>query len=458
MLGFVEWIERTVSRFVGSRYAFHSVVAVLLFIPHLFGSRESPGPYRFGVPRISSGDEPHYLVFIHSLVDDGDLSLANNYANVHRGSEDAGLLFRGSALNHHSIWFVGDRRVHWYEVFDQEGAWGKDADGHPIPLVRAGMDPALVPRVEAPWNSAGMPLLVSPIFFAAKKLGFEAWFEPVATVLSGIAVLVASIFWRILASRFTSDRRILNLGVALAFLGTPVWHYGRSFFSEPFLVMLLTGAYAFGVARQRYVVAGFLVGMAVFVKPIALLMGLPLGVMLVLRGRVIHIVKFGAPLALWIGAQLVENAILYGSPVHGSNKFVSGNLFSNGLALLGHPTRGLLATAPIVVVAIAGWGPLMKHAREASAPLAACVLFFLVVAYNYAWSGGFAYSARFLVPLMPLFCLGVVPLLRSQFRRGILVISVLSLTINLLAAVQYWRAFGSHPFLYMLESTDKQSS
>lgn len=458
MLDVLSSLSRAASRFVSSRLAFHAVVALLFFVPHLFGSRESPEPYKLGIPRINSGDEPHYLVFIHSIVDDGDLSLANNYANVHRGSEDAGYLFRGSALNHHSIWFVGDRRVHWYEVFDQDGAWGKDPDGHPFPLVRKGMDESLIPNVEAPWNSAGMPILLSPIFYAAKRLGFETWFEPLATILSAFAILIGSLFWRILASGFTSDRRVINVGVALAFLGTPAWHYGRSFFSEPILIALLTGAYAFGLARQRYVLSGFLVGMALFVKPIALLMGLPLGVVLLVRGRWRDIVQFGAPLALWIVAQLVENTVLYGSPLHGSNKFVAGNLIPNGLQMLAHPTRGILSTAPIVTVAVIGWGALLRQSRAAGAMLAACVLFFLVNAYNYAWSGGYAYSSRFLVPLMPLFCVGLIPLLRSRFRRGVVVIGMLSILINGLAAVQYWRAFGTHPFLYMLDSTDKPSS
>lgn len=449
---------RVLDRFIGSRTAFHVVFAILLFVPHLFGSRESPDPYKFGVPRIHSGDEPHYLVFIHSIIDDGDLSLANNYENVHKGSEDAGYLFRGTALNHHAIWFVGDRRVHWWEAFDQEGTWGKDAEGHPFPLPRKGFDPALMPVVERPWNAAGLPLLLSPCFWVLKKVGLGQWMEPFATILSGIAVLVASFFWRILVSAFTKDRRVVNLSMALAFLGTPAWHYGRSFFSEPYLICIVIGAYAFALARRSFVVAGFLVGMALFIKPIALLMGLPIGVLLLVRRDVGGAIRFYVPVGLWLGALLVQNAMLYGSPFHMSNKFVAGLIVSNGIALLAHPTRGILSTAPIVLVAVLGWGTLMKVSRDTIAPLVACIAFFLIVAYNFAWSGGFAYSARFLVPLMPLFCLGVVPLLKSRFRRGVLLLGALSILINGLAAVHYWRAFQNHPILYMIDSTDRPSS
>ncbi len=457
VLPLLGWLWRAPSRFIGSRFAFHAVVALLLFVPHLFGSRDSPEPYKLGLPRIHSGDEPHYLVFVHSLVDDGDLALANNYMNVHRGGEDAGLLFRGSQLNHHTVWYVGDHLVHWFEVFDQEGTWGKDENGHPFPLIRKNIDPKWIPKFERPWNSAGMPILLSPIFLVVKKLGFGSFFEPFACILSGIFVLVGSIFWRILAGSFTSDRRVVNLGVALAFLGTPAWHYGRSFFSEPFLIMLLTGAYAFALARPRYVLAGFLVGMAMYVKPIALLMGVPIGVYLLVRGPFKNVVLFTLPVVGWIVAQLAQNASLYGGAFHTSNKFLAGFIVANGLQIIAHPTRGLVSTTPAIILAVLGWRPLVRHSRTAIPMVAACVVFFLVNADNFAWSGGFAYSERFLVPLMPLFCLGLLPLLKSRFRHGVLVVGALSIFINGLAAIQYWRAFHNHPFLYFIFSTDRLS-
>lgn len=453
-MGAVGWLLRAPARFLGSRFAFHFVVAVLLFVPHLFGSRESPKPYHFGVPRIHSGDEPHYLVFLHSLVDDGDLSLANNYDAVHKGSMDAGLLFRGSALNHHTIWFVGDHRVHWFEIFRQEGPWGKDPEGHPFPVVRDGTDPRWIPTMESPWNSVGLPLLVSPVFMLLKRLGHADWTEPVATILSAIAVLIASIFWRILAGGFTNDRRIINIGIAFAFLGTPAWHYGRSFFSEPYLIALMTGAYAFAIVKRHYMLSGFLIGMAIVIKPVAAVMGVPIGILLLARGEIGNAVRFSIPVAMWVGVQLGINRWLYGSILHTSNEFVPGYIVSNGLQLIAHPTRGLLATAPIALVAAAGWPALAKHSRAALAALAACIVFYLLVAYNYAWSGGYAYSVRFLVPLVPLFSLGLVPLLKSPYRRFVIAVGMLSIVINGLAAVQYWRAFHNHPFLYLVPSTE----
>jgi hypothetical protein len=49
-----------------------------------------PGSSRdldFCLPRIHSGDEPHYLVTLHSLLIDGDLDVSNNYDAVHKGAQ-----------------------------------------------------------------------------------------------------------------------------------------------------------------------------------------------------------------------------------------------------------------------------------------------------------------------------------------------------------------------------------
>ena len=52
----------------------------------------------------TADDEPHYLVLINSLLDDGDLDVSNNYASVHAGGQDAGLFYAvGRNLDHHAL-------------------------------------------------------------------------------------------------------------------------------------------------------------------------------------------------------------------------------------------------------------------------------------------------------------------------------------------------------------------
>src|SRR5207302_1868799 len=95
-----------------------AAVAAPLLAPHLFtGTPDSPYPV-FGPARVLSDDEPHYLLLINSLLSDGDLDLANNYAHVHAGGQDAGLFWGGGrTLDHHTVVVLDGRRTDWREFY-----------------------------------------------------------------------------------------------------------------------------------------------------------------------------------------------------------------------------------------------------------------------------------------------------------------------------------------------------
>jgi hypothetical protein len=93
---------RNVWQLVSQReWAWRTLFYLLLAAP-LLVSGPLPGfelPLNLVWPRIHSGDEPHYLIILNSLIRDGDMDLANNYASVHAGGTDAGLSFAGQALD-----------------------------------------------------------------------------------------------------------------------------------------------------------------------------------------------------------------------------------------------------------------------------------------------------------------------------------------------------------------------
>ena len=66
-----------------SRAVILTISALLVLPLFVTGGHRVFGQIR--VPDVQSGDEPHYLVMIHSLLDDRDLDLANNYRAAHRG-------------------------------------------------------------------------------------------------------------------------------------------------------------------------------------------------------------------------------------------------------------------------------------------------------------------------------------------------------------------------------------
>ncbi len=69
----------------------------LLILAPLCVSRCVQKPFSLGLPAVDTGDEPHYLVMINSVISDGDFDLANNYRNVHLGGTQAGEVCRGAA-------------------------------------------------------------------------------------------------------------------------------------------------------------------------------------------------------------------------------------------------------------------------------------------------------------------------------------------------------------------------
>ena len=97
---------------------FAALLVVLFFLANHF---YDPCARRFepSEPAVWSGDEPHYLITISSILRDGDLSLGNNYDSVRSGSGDAGLTLKGTNLDHHTL--IRDMRTGqgllWTQVF-----------------------------------------------------------------------------------------------------------------------------------------------------------------------------------------------------------------------------------------------------------------------------------------------------------------------------------------------------
>src|SRR5262249_62238810 len=74
----------------------------------------------------------------------------------------------------------------------------------------------------------------------------------------------------------TAAGRVVMAVTAVAFLGTPVWFYGRSLFMESFLLGFLVGAYALALRKDWNLLPGILLGCAVQLKPHFALFAVPL--------------------------------------------------------------------------------------------------------------------------------------------------------------------------------------
>jgi hypothetical protein len=109
-------------------------------LPLLFGSPHSTAPLHLGLPRVHSGDEPHYLVLINSVVLDGDLETLLTIIPPFTGARRRpATIFLAGALDHHTVWFEGGSRKQWKKNLETDPAhWDRDSEGHPVPRLRAG--------------------------------------------------------------------------------------------------------------------------------------------------------------------------------------------------------------------------------------------------------------------------------------------------------------------------------
>lgn len=242
--------------------------------------------------------------------------------------------------------------------------------------------------------------------------------------------LLGALFFLVLCRRFAvAPRTALAATLALS-VGTLVLPYATMFYGHVLVAAFLFGAFALVEPQARagrLVGAGALLGLAVLTEltaaPAALLLAGYAG--WIERRR-----------ALWLAAGAVGPLLAlaayqtaaFGSPWRSGYAFVSRPEFAEGMshglmgiglprpgvlvALLVGRSRGLLYTAPVLLLALVGLGRKVVadlRARRAEGPLAgAVVLFFLLAtAGYYMWYGGSAFGPRMVIPALPFLCMGL---------------------------------------------------
>lgn len=395
--------------------AFCTTLAALLLAPHLFtGTPDRPYPV-FGPARVLSDDEPHYLVLINSLLDDGDLDLADNYAHVHAGGPDAGSLqARARTLDHHTVLVLDGGRRPWTDFYPfKDTQWWKDARGvvHPIP--RPGVTPPPPGVPEYSIHQYGIAFLLAPVLWPLRG---TPWVEPAALFCSGLAVVAAMLLYRVLLRTFAADDFTVNAVTAVAFLSSPVWFYGRSLFLEGWLTFCVVGAYALVLRKRWSFLPGLLIGLSIQLKAHEGLIALPLFADLLLRREWRRTAWMALPVAVSAGLLLALNAALYGSPLTPSQPFVPGNPWVGFKGLLFSREWGLFLFCPVAATALLCWPAFVrKHGRPAVVLGAGFLLFFaLMISYN-GWHG--SYGPRHIVPVLPLLLASLTALPELRLYR-----------------------------------------
>lgn len=347
---------------------------------------------------IPGGDEPHYLAATQSLLHDGDLRVANNYA-------------RGEYLEY----FPGRLEPHFLT---------RSTSGE-------------IYSIHAP----GVSIIVLPAFAIAGYDGAVA-------VMLLIAALAAVLTWR-LAFRLSNSTGGAWAGT-LAVFGTAPYFF-HTFTIYPEIIgsfCVLCGAWllielADGDAISARSLIG--VGTALAVLPwlhtrFAVLAAI-LGVLIVLRllarpSPVANIARFlSVPVVAGI-AWLTFFYVIWGSPnpaaPYGADTSTSASYILRGLiGLLVDQQFGVWTTAPVYLMAIAGAIVMIRRQSRLSIELAVVVIPYAIAVASYAmWWAGAAAPARFVVSILPL---AALPIAMVWTRARVVVLLFLLVSIALVA-------------------------
>lgn len=373
-----------------------------------------------------SGDPVHYMMIAHSLAFDGDLDLADDYADPDN------IVTGGKAI----------------------------AQQH----LRPGRGGTL-----RPVHDVGMPLLWAPFYAAAYTIaeGVTEWLpeslrrrarlspwimlrQLLSLSMIVITALLAVVFFDLALRMFGHVAASLAAAWLWA-LSPPVLTHGYVFFTEVPSALAALLAYRLLLDARaapwiRAALAGLLSGLLVLlhVRNVGLALGL-LGVAFFrLRGARPRLGAFGLAFAIAALARTFVTHHLWGTFVttpHAAFAPAGGagatalEMANRGLALLFDQEHGLLLWAPLYLLAPVGFVLVYRRsgriARELLVLSALYVVPVLLPTLNpHGWRGGWSPAARFLVPITPFLGLPIA-LVLSEPRLRLLAVPVVAIQVAL---------------------------
>jgi hypothetical protein len=351
--------------------------------------------YRGGPP---GGDEPHYLIIAQSILEDGDLTVGNNY-----------------------------------DQQDYLSYWGGPITPH---LGRPGRNGGRY-SIHAP----GVAAIVAPAFRIGGYAGAVIW----------IAMLVAfgsTLVWKA-AYLLTKDAGSAWFGWCAVTITSPVVLHGSLIYPDPIgAVMIAAGTYALVViavhtrsgnsveasplSGWRWLWVGAAIGalpwlhtrLALPAAAMAFALLLRLAAMARGRAKWVSIAAFAIPIAVSITVWFAFFRIVYGtfnpSAPYGDQLPLDLLHVTRGLlGLIADQQFGLLPNAPIHILCGAGLWCLFRRDRRLTLELLLVIVPYVIASSGFPlWYGGGAPPSRFLVPVAFPFAVALAVLWARQDVPG----------------------------------------
>lgn len=272
-----------------------------------------------------------------------------------------------------------------------------------------------------------------------------------------VSALGVALFFRV-ASRFASGKLAPATIAILYALGTPIWPYAGTFFSEPLATLLLLAAFdRIGLPDGRdgardLILGGLLAGLAVWAHITAILFA-PFFLTLASwhRGTFspARALAFGGGLLVMLGGLGAYHGYHFGDPFEtgrGSDYATFVTPWRGLYGLLLSPGKGLFVHLPIALLALWASRDFYRRHRPVAIVLGLALLGrVLFIASRSDWHGGFSPGPRLLVQAIPFLLLPLVPWLEDRIGRqprAVLAFGFLSLVSF---AIQ-WLFVAGEPF------------
>ena len=381
-----------------------------------------------------SGDEPHYLVMINSLLFNHDLQLQTLYDDVERGGPEGGVI-------------ASERRLHGDIILERHTIVVNQVTGHRAMGTMKNRNPeaefAPSPDVyEIPVHPAGFPMLmalaVAPMQPRAREVepdvGFilmlVAWLGIVATYLVGRQVGMGR-GWSMLAA-------------SMLFAASPWLAYSRAYFAESSIgLALILGLWA--LVSDLPILAALAAAAAAIMKPGFALVGAGFLVEEVREKRWKDAIKIGLVLGLPALEFLASNFWLH-------RRFLVLSLepsfqLRQLVDTLVDPAEGLLLYAPWTIfgfLACARAFPSLSEDSRLARTMALPLFLFLIVLGSIGFGAGWCYGPRYWVAFLPWLALGTVEAMRraGRYQRALCAVLVLfGVAIAIPGALRYPQLF-----------------
>lgn len=394
----------------------------------LFGFFFQSWKWRVNIPGANSGDEPHYLLTLNSIVEDNDYRLENNYAKKQFGKK-----FQTLDLDHHTFLFDPNTKkfFFWEEfhVWDPDSKTWKEKPGSPPTNLET--------ENWLPTHGIGYPSV----------LALFLWPIPIESREDSIAIFQICLLCFAFALITSSKNFFFQF---LFLMGIPGFLYAFQIYSEGILVSLaIFGVYFW--RKDNLGVAIFFFGLMVWVKDIYLVV---YGISFAYYGFLTLFSKDPIPLQkrdlfflllsfLPVGGLFFLKWIWFGNPFQSYIPFVINTDFLGSLyRWFFDSKKGFLVLSPVLVCfgawifsKLRFWKENFKTSAKAYSHflilLVSVFLIWIVSFCHESWSGGNSFGHRPFVTGM----FFLVPYFLAEFTLPQTKIWKLVLGVFLLASV-----------------------